>query len=403
MPRIQLWCGLDVGADEMAVCCVDDSGGIALQQRIPNCAAAFHTALKSQKRRIKLVGLEAGSYGITLTRNLRRLGYPTAVFDSRQASKFLTIRHNKTDKNDARGLADVARLGQSSVSQIRVKSPECQRLRSTLVTRQRLVRVRCALESTLRSLFRLNGGKLKPASSAATLKRNVAQALSHLRKTAKVDLAADVEPLLALSEVTRRRLELLDKRLTQIATESAICRRFLDIPGVGPLCALSLYTAVEDPTRFRRSADIGPYFGMVPSLRESGQVKTRLRISKRGDAMTRSYLAQAALAHLRYGDSDLTDWGKALTNRVGSRRAQIAVGRKLAVMMIAMWKKNQAYEPRRGHGLGDNSMANQSLDLPIGLPCGSGRPETRSLPCGTADPENAHGTGLPEVELQPRT
>jgi transposase len=153
-----LWVGLDVGADNMALCGTDDRGAVVFEHLIPTCAAAFNDLLRPEKRRIKLIGMESSSSAIPLTRSLRKLGYRVAVFDSRQASKFLAIRQNKTDKNDARGIAEIARLGRDSVSEVRVKSAECQRLRSTLMTRQRLVVLRTATEGSMRSLFRLNGG-----------------------------------------------------------------------------------------------------------------------------------------------------------------------------------------------------------------------------------------------------
>ena len=230
MPRTQLWCGLDVGADDMAVCCTDDQGNVIFEHSTPAKAAVLHALLRPEKRRIRLIGLEAGSCGTQLTRALRKLGYRVAVFDSRQVSKFLAIRRNKTDKNDAKGLADVGRLGQASVSEIRLKSPECQRLRSTLVTRQRLVRVRSSLEATMRSLFRLNGGHLKAASSAATLKRNVSNELARMRKTERIDLTEDVAPLLALSEATRSYLESLDKTLRVVAEETQLAADFWRSP-----------------------------------------------------------------------------------------------------------------------------------------------------------------------------
>jgi transposase len=352
MARTRLWVGLDVGADEMAVCCMDDLGNVSFECAVPTTIAALDPLLRPQKRRIKLIGLEAGTYGTRLTHSLRKHGYRVAVFDTLRTSKFLAIRQNKTDKNDARGLADVARLGRASVSEVRLKSPECQRLRSTLVMRRRLIDVRMSLESTMRSLFRINGGRLPASSSAAALRKNVQGELVRLRRSYKVDLAKDVEPLLTLSEATRKYVEGLDRSLTIVARENPVCCRFMDIPGVGPMCALAFYTAVEDPTRFCRNADIGAYLGMVPRVRQSGQSTARVRISKRGDAMARSYLCQAALGHLRYGQSAVAEWGTALHDRLGGRRAQIAVARKLAVIMLAMWKSGADYEPMRGHSPG---------------------------------------------------
>lgn len=348
MPTRNMWVGLDVGANDTAVCATDERGRVIFEHLIPTSATQLDTLLRPEKRRIKLIGLESTDTAIGLTRSLRKLGYRVAVFDTRQASKFLAIRRNKTDKNDARGLADIVRVGRDSVSEIRVKSPDCQRLRSMLVTRQKLVELRVITEGHMRSLIGLNGGRLKSSSSAAALKRHVAEELKAVRELKKIDLEEEIQPLLALSEALRTYLESIDKKLTRTAQEHPICGKFLAITGVGPLCALSLYSLVEDPGRFERNADIGPYLGMVPRVRQSGQTTSMGRISKMGDRMTRKYLVTSALHHLRYGKSALNTWGMNLWERAGKRKAQVAVARKLAVIMISMWKSNSSYDPQRG-------------------------------------------------------
>jgi transposase len=348
MARKWLWVGLDVGADEMTVCVTDDEGATLIERSIESKAPALHELLRATKRRIRLIGLESGSFGVMLSRNLRKLGYPVAMFEARQASMFLAIRRNKTDKNDARGIADIARLGRDSVSEVMVKSPECQRLRSTLVTRQKLVQLRIMLEAMMRSLFRLNGGRLKSCSSAASLKRNVSEELRRLRRSDKIDLSEDVEPLLALSAAARAYLEVLDKRLSEMASNDPICRRFLEIPGVGPITALCFYSAIQDPLRFRRTADIGAYLGLVPMLRQSGQNVSRHRISKMGDPMARAYLTTAAQHHLKHANSALSNWGAALSDRLRKGGVHLAVARKLAITMLAIWKSGQCYDPHHG-------------------------------------------------------
>jgi transposase len=345
-----IWIGLDVGADEMSVCATDSQGTVIFERSMPTSAVAFDELLRAEKRRIRLVGLESCSPAIPLTRSLRRKGYKVAVFDSRQASKFLAIRQNKTDTNDARGLAEIARVGRGSVSEVRVKSAECQRLRSMLVTRQRLVAMRKMVDGAMRALFRLNGGRLQGSLSAAVFRENVANEVMRVRKFAKIDLSEDIDPLLALSLALRSYIETSDKRLSTIVKNHPTCRNFLEIPGVGPVSALSFYTAVEDAARFQRSADIGPYLGMVPVVRQSGKSTTRRRISKMGDAMTRSYLTTAAVGHLRFGNSAISEWGQRLMERRSKRQAHIAVARKLAVVMIAMWKSGQPYDPHHSGG-----------------------------------------------------
>jgi transposase len=140
----------------------------------------------------------------------------------------------------------------------------------------------------------------------------------------------------------------MNKNLAELAKRHPVCRNFLKISGVGPICALSFYSAIDDPARFHRNADVGPYLGMVPTVRQSGLSTSRRRISKMGDAMTRSYLVTAALVHLRHGKTALSDWGLGLVEKKGKGRAQIAVARKLAVMMLAMWRSNEQYDPQRG-------------------------------------------------------
>jgi len=345
MARTSLWIGLDVGADETTVCATDDSGAVLFELPVASTAAALHAALKSYKRRIKLIGLESCSFGIGLHRSLSKFGYPVAMFEARQASKFLAIRKNKTDKNDARGLADIARLGRGSVSEVRVKAPESQRLRSTLVTRQKLVQLRTATEANMRSLFRLNGGKLKGSYSAATLRMNVSEELRRLRRSEKIDLSEEIEPLLALSVAMRGYIEDLDQKLTKRAEEDPVCRRFLEIPGVGPITALTFYSAVDDPRRFRRNADVGAYFGLVPKVRQSGQTLTRNRITKTGDTLTRTYLTSAAQHHLKAADSSLALWGTELSERLRKPGVYVALARKLALTMLAIWKSGDRYDP----------------------------------------------------------
>jgi transposase len=355
MVRKPLWLGLDVGADQMTACAIGNEGEVVFEQPLPTSARDLHCRIKSLKRRIMAIGLESGSYAIHLARSLQQLGYPVTMFDSRQASKFLAVRQNKTDKNDARGIADMTRIRGASVSEVRVKSLECQRLRSTLATRQKLLRLRIALEGTIRSLFRLNGGQLKSSWSAEVLRRHVRAELVRLRKAEKIDLSDDVLPLLALCEAMRGYLKNLDDSLELAAKEHAICRRFMEIPGVGPICALSFYSAIEEPTRFARNSDVGAYLGLVPKIRQSGQNMVRMRISRMGSSMTRGHLGTAALQHLRYAKSDLQAWGEALTERIGKQRARTAVSRKLAITMLAMWKSGEPYQSSRGSPLRSRS------------------------------------------------
>lgn len=344
--RSKLWVGLDVGADLTSACVIDAQGQVILEKTLATKAAELSGLLKPMKRRVALVAMEAGSTSIHLARSLRQLKYDVAVLDSRKVSKFLGIRQNKTDTNDARGIAEIACFGRGVISEVLVKSYEVQRLRSKLVMRQRLVRLRVAAEGVMRSLFRLNGGSLKPSSSAKVLRRNVTAELVRLHEAEGVDLSEEILPLLRLCEGMREYLEQLDRSLTASAKANTTCCRFMEIPGIGPICALSFYTAIEEPARFKRTANVAAYLGMVPQTEQSGQTNKHRRISRRGSSMTRAHLVSAAAMHMRWSNSSLQARGAVLEQRIGKRRAQVAVARKLAVMMLAMWKSDKPYDPQ---------------------------------------------------------
>lgn len=340
--------GLDIGADTVSACIKDDAGCVlAKAELMASDEDITKFLLRYGSSESMVVGLEAGSTGIHLTRKLRHRGYQVHVFETRQTSKFLSIRQNKTDGNDAEGLADLVRLGRGVVAEVSVKSVECQLLRSKLVVRQKLVSHRMAGEGAIRSAFRLNGGKLERSYSAVGLRRNVLSEVKKIKDREGVDLTEDVLPVLEICEATRRHLERVDRNLMKLAENHPICSRFLAIPGVGPITALSFYSAIGDPARFKRSADVGAYFGLVPRLKQSGGTSVRCGISKMGNAMTRTHLVGAAAAIMRQKSEVgvLRVWADNLRERSNYRRVTTALARKLAVVMLSIWKSGQTFDP----------------------------------------------------------
>jgi transposase len=141
---------------------------------------------------------------------------------------------------------------------------------------------------------------------------------------------------------------MIDRELKHAAGENEVCRRLMEVPGVGPLCALTYYAAVDDPHRFSRTSDIGSYFGLAPRIHESGLTSRKSRISKMGSKSVRSLLVHAATVHLMYEkrDSALHDWTLRLEHRRGRRPSRVALARKLAVIMLAIWKSGGHFEPK---------------------------------------------------------
>ena len=349
MAETPRWVGIDVGADTLAICGLDEAGAVVGEAQVAATADHVESLLNAWKAtKETYIAAEAGSFSIHLARSLRSRGYHIDLFDTRQVSKFLRIRQNKTDRNDARGIAEVARLGQGVVSKAFVKSVDCQSIRSQLALRQKLVEHRVALEAAIRSVLRLNGERLPRSSSAAALRRNVAAALERLSVKQGSDLAQHVLPVADLCEVTRRHLERTDRALAKVARANPVCARLMTVHGVGPICALSFYSAIEDPERFTSVEDGAAYLGLAPRTIQSGAGKYRGRTSKMGSTLTRQHLIAAASILLLMGkqESDLRDWAVSLRSRVGTRRATVALARKIAVLLLSLWKQDRDFVAR---------------------------------------------------------
>ena len=329
---------------------IDAANGAVAEQSLPTDPSAIAAALDElAPQTIEHIAVEASATAVHLVRELRARGYPILVCETRQVSRYLRVRVNKTDTNDARGLAEIAKMGLSKISNVHVKSSAIQRVRSQLMFRHKLNLHRVACEGMIRSLIRLHGGKVKTALRTATFKRNVETALEQMMTDLNVDLSEEILPLLSLSLSLRAFLATLLDRLTSWAEAHPVCSRFMEIPGVGAICAISFYSAIEDPDRFDRSEDVGAYLGLTPLVLQSGKSLRHAGISKRGNKLTRSHLTMAAsVILLRSRPSPLRAWGLALSARAGPGKARVALARKLAVLMLALWKSGERYDPEFG-------------------------------------------------------
>jgi transposase len=342
-----LWVGLDVGEETSFLSAIDAVGGVALARSITTEHAAIVAALEElAPRSIERIAVEASAVAVTLVRKLRGAGYTVLVCETRQTSRYLRVRVNKTDGNDAQGLAEIARLGRSKLARVHVKSVEAQHIRSKLVFRHKLNLHRVACEAMIRSLFRLNGGRFRSSARTATFKCNVETALEQTKAELEIDLSEEILPLLSLSLTMRSTLERIEADLAAWAHAHPVCSKFLEIPGVGPICAISFYSAIEDPTRFERASDVGPFLGLTPVVLQSGKSLRHARISRRGNKLTRTHLTLAAsIVILRCRPNRLKLWAQAVAERAGKGKAKVALARKLAVLMLAIWKKDERYDP----------------------------------------------------------
>lgn len=344
-----VWVGLDLGQASTSVCVVDPLGSVLLEETCRTNICDLEAALSPFPAQIiGSVSVEAGQ-GTFIVRKLLQSGFPVRVFEARKASKFLAIRRSKTDSSDAKGLADLGRLGQNTVSQVYLKSVECQELRSQLVMRHRLVRLRVSAEASVRSRIALHGRRLIASNAPGAFRRQGGACLRELLAEDGIDLEAELDPLMDLCESLRTYLAKLDRALADRAKRHSVCSRLMEVPGVGPICAISFYSAIEDPSRFRRAADVGAYFGLTPRRHQSGEMSRTTGITKTGNKLTRSHLVTAATVLRQHGgDSALREWALKASERIGAPRARVALARKLAVVLLVIWKTGAHFEPQGG-------------------------------------------------------
>lgn len=342
----RLWAGLDVSVETTTICVVDDAGKVLHEGCCPTTAKSVHRELSFlRRRRHALVCLEAAT-GMNLARGLRSLGYSVELYEARQLSKFLRIRRNKTDAGDAGGIADAGRLGAATVSRVHLKSLECQALQSRLAIRRHSIRQRVALLNLLGRQLELYGGRLS-STKPAELRDTVEAETRRLFGKATTPLGEALLHLVGQCESLFAYQQKVDRELKQLACENEVCKHFMEIPGVGPLCALGFYSAVGDPSRFRRSTDVASYFGLVPRIHQSGSALRIGRISKMGSTAVRTSLVHASMMFMRFADpnSPLRAWARNVEERRGRSKARIALARKLSTVMLAMWRNGEAFEP----------------------------------------------------------
>ena len=344
----KLWAGLDVGVETTSICVIDDYGEV-LHEAV--CATDVRTVHREivflKRRRSARVGIETGP-GMHLARGLRSLGYTVDVYETRQLSKFLRARRNKTDAGDASGIAEAGRVGATIISKVQLKSLECQFLASRLVIRSHIVRSRVRAATVLYRQLELFGGRIRSRARSGQLRQRAEVEIKKLFGKAPIPLVAELRYLLDLCERLIAHQYQIDRELKRLALEIDVCRRFMAIPGIGPICALTFYAAVSEPHRFRRSADVGSYLGLTPRLHQSGSVKRVGRITKMGSGAARNLLVGASTQFMKCSDpgTQLHAWASQVEQRRGRGRARVALARKLAVLMLSMWKSGEIYQPK---------------------------------------------------------
>jgi transposase len=331
--------GLDLGDKYSFFCVLDAAGHVTEEGRVKS-------ALEDIRRKFStmpsaLVAMEVGSSSPWVSRELKRLGHRVIVA---QASQIALIYQNrrKSDQVDAHTLARLARLDPKLLHPVEHRSRKAQEHLQVVRSRDLLVGTRTKLINHVRGVVKAHGLRL-PGCSAQYFHR---RAPEHLPDTLLVSL----RPVLDILERLSDEIKGLDKEIELLCEQYQETQLLREVPGVGPVTALSFVLSLEDPRRFARSRDVGPFLGLVPRRDQSGQVDKHMRISKAGDVYLRRLLVGCAQYILGpFGpDSALRRWGLAhmqLGGKAGKRRAVVAVARKLAVLLHHLWITGEVYEP----------------------------------------------------------
>jgi transposase len=323
--------GLDVSVKETSVCIVDDAGKIVREARVASEPEALLQVLTNTVYRFKRVGLEAGPLSQWLYSVFAEAGLSVICVETRHMRAVLKAQINKTDRNDARGIAQMMRVG--LYRPVHVKTLRSQKLRVLLTHRKLLQSKAIAIENDLRATLR-NFGLKVGVIGTVKFETRIRELVANLP-----DLAVLVDPLLIVRRAIREQVGILHRRLLAIVRNDDVCRRLMTIPGVGPVVALTFRVTVDVPARFRNSKAVGAVFGLTPAKYQSGENDRTGAISRCGDEMMRTMLYEAAQSMLvrTLKWSWLKAWAMKIARHRGMKKAIVALARRLAVIMHRMW------------------------------------------------------------------
>ncbi|MDQ2803990.1 MAG: IS110 family transposase [Pseudomonadota bacterium] len=323
--------GIDVSLEQSSVCVVAGSGTVVREAKVASEPAALANWLLQLELPVAGVGLEAGPLSQWLQAGLVAAGFETVLLETRHVKAALSAMVVKTDRKDARGIAQLLRMGW--YRPVHCKSLPSQDMRALLTGRKLLLGKLTDVELGIRGLLRGFGLKVGPISKGRFAARVRELVAGHAM------LESVAAAMLRGREALRTEVNLLHRQVLGLVRADATCRRLMTVPGVGALVALTFKSAVDDPGRFRSSKTVGAYFGLTPKKYQSGETDVTGGISRVGDGMVRTALYEAAQVMLTRSQkfSTLKRWAMAVARRRGQKRAKVALARKLATVLHRMW------------------------------------------------------------------
>jgi transposase len=330
--------GVDLHKRESQLCILTEDGEL-LERRIITGRGAFAAVLGARPRARIL--LEASTESEWVARYLESLGHEVIVADPGFAPMYATrSRKVKTDKRDARTLCEACQLG--AYRPIHRASDAQRHVRAELAVREGLVRTRTRYVAIIKAFVRREGLRLRSGEPQHTAAKLAELALP-------APLVQEIAPLVSLLGPLNEQIDAANARLTALARTDPIVPRLRTVPGVGPVTAVAFVAALDEITRFESAHQVQAYLGLVPSEYSSGERQLRGRITKRGNTRARSLLVEAGWRILRSADADavpLRTWAERIAVRRGKRIAVVALARRLAGILFAIWRDNTTYTVR---------------------------------------------------------
>lgn len=337
------YAGIDVSLECSSVCIVDATGKIVRESRVASEPEALIAWFASSGLNLTRIGLEAGPLSQWLYAAMREAALAVELLETRHVHDAFKAMPVKSDRNDARGIAQLMRLGW--FRPVHCKSIGAQEARAVLTARKLVQSKLRDVENSLRGILRGFGLKV-----GATTPKRFAGRIRELAAGHPV-LEAIATALLTVHDVLLREFNGFERRVRTMARSDARARLLMSTPAVGPIVALTYSAAIDDPARFKSSKTVGAHFGLTPKKYQSGQTDHTGRISKIGDAAVREALYQAANVMLTKpvkGCPQLKSWAMRIARRAGMGKAKVALARKLAVIMHRMLADGKAFNPTGG-------------------------------------------------------
>lgn len=336
---MEYYAGIDVSLECSSVCVVDANGKIVREAKVASEAEALIGWLRSLGFELARIGLEAGPLSQWLYAAMKKAGLAVELLETRHASDAFKAMPVKSDRNDARNIAQLMRLGW--FRPVHCKSMSAQETRAMLTARKLIQAKLQDFENSLRGILRGFGLKV-----GKTTKRSFAARIGEL-VAGHPALETIAAATLAVHAVLLREFNGFEKRVRAMSLLDAKARLLMSTPAVGPIISLTYASAIDDPARFTSSKRAGPLFGLTPKKYQSGETDYSGRISKNGDASVREALYEAAhiiLTKPIRGCAQLKSWAMRIAKRAGMSKAKVALARKLAVIMLRMLKDNVPFK-----------------------------------------------------------